>query len=209
MAIEKLIERAQRVAGLAGFAKQLLRAVAPSSIQPLWHPLGFIHMRLADVDCRVLRLHLWSSEFAQPMLPVWPVHNHVFSLRSLVVSGVIRNLSFSVTPTAHGERRLFEVAYDSEGSRRVRTDAIVSCRCTESNEHRQGDIYRVEAGVFHASELASGRAALTLVETTGGGGRPLVVGDVDGREEYRFAIRPVDPAVLNRVAEELDAADVT
>jgi hypothetical protein len=116
--IDKLINFALDVASRIGFASDLLDAVQPGRVQPFWHPLGFIHMRLVAEGNRALRLHLWSGTLAEPTEPLWPVHNHVFALESLVISGSIRDLRYDVKLDDQGDRRLYEVLYDEFGSLR-------------------------------------------------------------------------------------------
>jgi hypothetical protein len=165
--IDKLIDLARDVSARTGFASNLLRAVKPASVQPLWHPLGFAHMRLAEESGRVLRLHVWSKAFAEPMDPLWPVHDHVFTLASLVVSGSIRDLRYDVRMSDCGDKQLYEVIYGDTGSIRRRTEKRVSCVLRSDSVHSAGTAYKVEAGNFHSSELASGKAAVTLVVTSG------------------------------------------
>jgi hypothetical protein len=202
--IKNLIRLARQVADSTGFACDLLGAVEPEKVRPLWHPLGFVHMRLREEDGRALRLHLWSEDFAEPMEPSWPVHNHIFALESLVVAGVIRDSRYDVQSSDNGNRLLYEVLYDEAGSYRRRTEKLVSCVLKEDTIHSVGTTYKIDPGIFHASELGSGRAAVTLVVTNGSGGRPSVVGTLDGAERYAFIKREVDQDVLELIMIELN-----
>lgn len=198
--VQPLVTFALRSSVRASFAPSLINSAVLPEVRPLWHPLGFIHMRLADDGETALRLHIWSRVHAAPMQPLWSVHNHVFSLESLVIHGSIRDTRFEVAPAEAGDKQLYEVVYRENGSLRRRTGKRVHCVRNQESIHRVGDQYAIAAQMFHSSSLAEGDLAMTIVKTTGtGDGRPMVVGDLHGEDEYVFVQREVDADVLRNV----------
>jgi hypothetical protein len=115
------------------------------------HPLGFFVSKLSIGDGMELRLHVWPSDWALPTEQMdADLHDHIFALSSLVLSGVISNETFEMVIDDSGGFRTIDVAYSgntSGGSSLGSTLFRLDQRTTAI--HRPGEIYHVAAGVVH------------------------------------------------------------
>jgi hypothetical protein len=60
-----------------------------AALVPTWHPLGFIHVKLADGAADdTYRLHLWSPKHRDQDEQRDKVHDHLFTVTSKVIAGV-------------------------------------------------------------------------------------------------------------------------
>ena len=195
-----LLEYALARAKDLGFLQQEEVAAHVAAANARRHVLGFVEIGLLSTEEKTVRLHLWRKGFAS--MPVWPVHDHCYALTSLVVAGRLQDRRYSVVPEPGAQRRLYEVRYGSNGSRRVRLGRRVRCIERRCCERGPGETYRVPAGTFHSTVLpADGAAAVTIVQTgRTARERPRVVGAVDGEEVYEYITRRVDGVMLDEWA---------
>ncbi|MEM7155908.1 MAG: hypothetical protein AAF799_23860 [Myxococcota bacterium] len=147
--------------------RALLRGLSAEPPPGTWHPTGFIVVRVLTDEQGALRLHLWPTASREQGQPCWPVHDHVWSLRSHVLCGTVHSHGYDVDDDAAGDRTLYAVEYGADdrscmhrGDRGVRLSARVPERI------EAGQRYEVQAGSFHASQVPAGAMAATLVATT-------------------------------------------
>jgi hypothetical protein len=134
-----------------------------------WHPLGFLHIKLHARGVKGLRLHLWPQRQRQAQAPFWPIHDHIFNLRSLILFGTVRNTLYKVTRAETSPYRIYEVRYggsDSTLNQLTATSELVLPQETSIEEHVAGTTYWIEHTVFHQSMVAEDRPAATLVVTS-------------------------------------------
>src|ERR1044072_1896916 len=65
-------------------------------VNAMHHPLGFLHVNVANFEGKGLRLHIWAAELNRPLPPFWPIHNHTFDIVSYVSAGVITNAMYQL-----------------------------------------------------------------------------------------------------------------
>ncbi|MCH9680651.1 MAG: hypothetical protein K0V04_04385 [Deltaproteobacteria bacterium] len=147
-----------------------------------WHPTGFVVLNLADDDVGTLRLHLWPEQGREYGTPCWPVHDHVWWLRSQVLCGTVRSREYTVREESGATATLYAVHYGPEQrSSMHRSERQVVVTAAVPTTVEAGQRYTVDAGVFHASRVEPGCMAATLVATRRTGQpRPWVVGPSDG-----------------------------
>lgn len=185
--------RADRVldaAALRGLLAEVRREPPPGA----WHPTGFVVLPLLHDEHGALRLHLWPAGPRESGRPCWPVHDHVWRLRSQVLGGAVQSHDYEVRDDPQGEAMLYAVQYGVQhrscmrrSGRRVRVTAAKPRRI------EAGHRYTVAAGAFHASRVAVGDFAATLVATQRTDrAHPWVVGPRDGPERVEVVRPAVD-----------------
>ncbi|MEX1368784.1 MAG: hypothetical protein AB1Z98_36990 [Nannocystaceae bacterium] len=167
-----------RSVALLGLALELRRR----PVRAAWHPTGFVVLPLLHDDRGALRLHLWPAGERNLGQPCWPVHDHVWRLRSWVLCGTVHSHGYEVRDDPEGEAMLYAVHYG--GQRRScmhRSERRVRVLAATSRRVEAGHRYTVEAGAFHASRVEAGDFAATLVATERTDrAHPWVVGPGDG-----------------------------
>jgi hypothetical protein len=163
-------------------------AELPSSATATIHPLGFIQVKLATYEEFALRLHVWPVPRFTPQDPVWRVHRHGWLLRSYVLRGNAINYEYDVRANPGGEHVLYGVEYDRASSTLMRTPTRVSYAQNSVETHCAPAVYEVPSDAFHATVSASDEPTATFVVVySEKESSPLVVGDADAEERYRFS----------------------
>lgn len=195
----------------AAALRELLLALRLAPPPGVWHPTGFVVLVLHRDDRGALRLHLWPAGAREQGRPCWPVHDHCWHLRSYVLCGVVRSHGFRVIDDAGGDSILYAVDYArGRSSALCRSPRRVSVRPLPPRRVDAGARYEVEAGAFHASRVAQGAFAATLVVTRPTARpRPWVVGPGDGPARVSVERPVAEPRrvgqMLERVVAELGA----
>lgn len=178
-----------------GELRGLLGALGADPPPAVWHPTGFVVLVLGRGEQGTLRLHLWPAGAREHGQPCWPVHDHVWDLRSQVLCGSLESRESAVVDDDRGDAVLYAVDYgEGRCSCMRRSERRVSVRAQDSRTVATGERYAVAAGVFHATHVAAGDFAATLAVTRPTGrSHPWVVGAVDGP-----AVVPVERPVAHR-----------
>ncbi len=168
----------------------LLPLLAPARLSrysATWHPLGFLVVRLGEVSSGQLRLHVWTTQARPTQLPNWPIHTHIFELHSHILVGAVINDWYEVQPGPSGRSRLYEVAYRGTTSTMKASPTYVDCVRTLRKSFVAGASYVVDRGQYHATEVADGRFAATIVVAGNPvDAAPMVVGSRDGDGVYTY-----------------------
>jgi hypothetical protein len=153
----------------------------------LYHPLGFLQMRLYEFNGRTVRLHFWRSDSFRLRFPYWPIHAHSYPLRSLVLSGAVHQTTYQVDSTPDAPtHRVYEVDYRDGGSTRRPTEHLVTVILTRSYVCSAGSFYEIPTSEYHqtAPHVSPG---ITLVITGYPDGSPArVLGDVNIQAVYDY-----------------------
>lgn len=191
------LHRDEPLAG--GSLRALLAALEREPPPGVWHPTGFVVLALHRDSAGALRVHLWPTGARQQGRPCWPVHDHVWHLRSTVLCGTVCSHEFGVVDDPGGDSVLYAVDYaDGRSSLMRRSPRRVSVRPRPPRRVEAGARYEVEAGAFHASRVEAGTFAATLVVTRSTDRPwPWVVGPGDGPVQVPVE-RPVADASLVR-----------
>lgn len=134
---------------------------------PNWHALGFIHCKLMEFCEGTLRLHIWEAEEKHPDEQKEKIHDHLFSLNSLVIYGTVKNEYFDVSESSVDKftHYAYTVKYGDKSSCLQLSDKVYNVKGEEDNIIKSGEYYGVNSSRFHRSSIIDGSTALTLVAT--------------------------------------------
>ena len=166
-ALIRAIVEQKPTATLAAMARNLLEAIiiAPDKYPADIHPLGFVRCKVSKYYGYTLRLHVWPPGQRATQDPAWLVHDHVFSLQSFVVFGLVHNRTYKVDERPDGAKQVFYVEYSQGRSTLVPTQINVNVVMTREEEVRAGSLYSVPLGGFHETIVQADHSALTLAVT--------------------------------------------
>ena len=175
----------------------------PQSHPSFWHPLGFVHIRLHAHDTKSLRLHFWPERQRQPQGPFWPIHDHIFDIRSVVLLGSVENALYEVTSAEQSPHRIYDVKYggrDSTLNQLIATSEFVVSRETLIERHATGTSYSIARTVFHKSVVPPDQRAATLVVTSNPlPVTPRVIGETAAAPAIDVTRRPCSPEALRSI----------
>jgi len=175
-----------------------------------WHPLGFVHMRLHALDAKSLRLHFWPAGQRRPQAPLWPIHDHIFDIRSVILVGSVENTQYEVTRTEQSPHRIYEVKYGGGNStlnQLTATSDFVVSQETLIEEHATGGSYSIARTVFHKSVVPPDKRAATLVVTSNPlPASPRVIGETSAALTIDVTRRPCSPEALRSILAEFQAS---
>lgn len=134
---------------------------------PTWHALGFVHCTLHSMSAGTLRLHIWPENARSESEQRDKIHDHLFSLRSMILTGEVTNRFYRLDPpeTALPTHRMFEVFYRENRSELVATNNCYAPVVYAQSCHQKGDCYTVRSGEFHDSSVCHTRLTATIVAT--------------------------------------------
>jgi hypothetical protein len=148
---------------------RLLEGLSTAPPEAVWHPTGFLVLSLRRRHDGALRLHLWPAGARELGRPCWPVHDHVWDLRSQVLCGCVENREYEVVDDDDGDAVLYAVGYgEGRSSCMRRSERRVSVREQAPRRIATGERYEIPAGAFHASTRPTAQRW------------PWVVGELDG-----------------------------
>lgn len=165
---------------------ELIQGLIDNNYEFLWHPLGFVMCRVARWGDLSLRIHIWPSHTGYQQTPALLIHDHLFHLKSWVISGEVENKEYEIDHNGK-DHAIYEARYDGDKSILNKTNIYCSKRQTEKSICSAGSSYEVSSGVFHESQSLSNRTTLTVCETLDEIARPpRVLGCVDGLFSYTY-----------------------
>jgi len=127
----------------------------------IWHPLGFLNIKI-KYDREVVRLHIWNTKTQSRNSNL--IHNHHWDLHSYVICGTLRNITYQIVDECYEQKfRINQVEYHGLTNRIIPTNRVVSVQIHSVGEYSPGEFYRIDAGVFHCSELVANFPIATLV----------------------------------------------
>lgn len=154
-----------------------------------YHPLGFIYCKLHTFsNGETIRLHIWDFE-RNSQKPVMDCHDHFYTVNSFVLCGEIHNILYQDQPSELKNQVLYEGAYNSNGDRYlIKTNQTVNFAKQKLEIINSGSIYSIPKKQFHSSFVPENTFTCTLVYTEfpEPDSKPLVVGLIEGKDEYYF-----------------------
>jgi hypothetical protein len=91
-------------------------------LNPTWHPLGFIHTKLAQGPMGdTFRMHVWSLDHNHKDEQIAKIHDHLFNVVSRIVFGDIENIVYEFEPDPNGNFRVLKVNYGPNESALIDT----------------------------------------------------------------------------------------
>jgi hypothetical protein len=138
-----------------------------ASLTPVWHPLGFIHVELAQSEIKdCFRMHVWSSDHRDAREQGDKIHDHLFHVKSRVVFGSIKNIRYQFIPNAQGNHREVRVNYAPHGSSLLDSNLYGDLEEIGCDVLRAPTEYIVAKFELHETLLDTSDLALTIVHTT-------------------------------------------
>lgn len=160
------------------------------SPQCIWHPLGFLQIKLARVESGHLKIHIWPPGLRKGQSPSWPVHRHIWPVFSSVLVGPLVSSTYLVEPdsSTSASHRLYDVTFDGDASILTVTETgTYNCTVMTSDQLNPGDFYSIPITDFHATDAPHESLAVTAIFTPPPiRRRPKVVGDSAGDVRYEF-----------------------
>ena len=136
-------------------------------LTPVWHPLGFIHAKLADVpDGGTYRLHLWSSEHRHVGEQRDKVHDHLFNVSSRVVAGAVENIRYRFVAGESEDCCEMRVDYRPDCIRLVEAGVVGRLYVVQRERIEAPGKYVVPRGELHETIPPEDGLALTVVRTS-------------------------------------------
>lgn len=140
-------------------AGSLLRSVASLApeLDVFRHPLGFLHVELTPVaDCppsQRVRLHVWSDVSNRWKDDLGSIHDHTWELRSLVLLGLLTDVTYEPKESPDGEHVASRVLYEESGTRIQRLEGRFVLRVVAELDVEAGHVYRLPPGTLHTTEV--------------------------------------------------------
>ncbi len=129
-----------------------------------WHPLGFIYIKLFQDKNNDYRLHIWPKGVRSFNKTQYPIHNHTYNIKSLVVSGKVGCEAYLIEKKANSNKKLYEVHYSNLGTKLVSTDEFVEVEKSNISWTNAGNSYKIKKGDYHQSVVEQNAYAATVVK---------------------------------------------
>lgn len=155
-----------------------------------WHPLGFIHIPLGTINNQTLRLHVWSKQERKIQQPLYPIHTHIFELKSHILSGSLKNSIYAIKKqiTLPLQNVIYDVDYNHNNSILKRTKNTINIKKISEETLNKGDYYFVKKGDFHSSVVKEGEFTATIaLAYQYEHNTPIVIGEISGNERYHYS----------------------
>lgn len=179
-----------------------------STVVPLWHPLGFVSCVVDESSSQyVTRVHFWPPGERRVKNPDWPIHTHTYTLKSLVLSGAVRDIQYRVA--SGGQWSVYSVNYYDGGSEIVRTFERVNAVPKVDEMRHAGEQYEVSRGVFHQTQVAHNEAAVTVVLLSNYGSEAPKVLGTNQAERYPYDRSEFDPELFWKAVQEAVGCHLT
>lgn len=186
-----LLKHGSNQPGISAFAARSLRALLanPHAIGSIWHPLGFLQVKLANIDAGHLKIHIWPLRIRRGQTPDWPIHRHVWPVYSTVLVG---NLTHNLFAVANADpngtnRKLYQVGRENSHSILSDTRIRISCSLAVTRTVQEGNFYNIGLMDFHSTDVPTDALAATVIFTPPPQRAAAdVVGPADGAERYSF-----------------------
>ncbi len=142
-----------------------IRHINPDKL--MWHPTGFMALHTtARFEGMPVRMHFWPRG-NRPIDPAHPpIHNHVWPLAGLVVTGTYSEAIYQLEESETGPLACYKVNYHSRDDSTVRADAL-RYRVDQRDfySYQAGEIHSVAAGTWHETVISSSDRVITVMVT--------------------------------------------
>lgn len=136
----------------------------PDEFEAVWHPLGFMYIKLNKHQRKTLRLHIWLKDSPKINLATSIIHNHIWNLISYVLCGKIINHNLELDyETSIPNYRIYEISYIDQVNMLYPTDSLVGYKIVNTSYHQVGNKYVIKAGDFHYTEPGGSDVTATIV----------------------------------------------
>ncbi len=148
--------------------KRCLRATLSSSCEnftPTWHPLGFVHCKLADEFGETYRLHLWLSNQPALLPQEHKIHDHLFDVTSIVLTGAVESREYDLVPASSFNslsHRILRVDYAADGPRLFEDGATGTLLQTDRRVIGAGASYSIKREGLHESSNCTSSTSIQI-----------------------------------------------
>lgn len=159
-----------------------------ANLKCIWHPLGFISIKLAQQHSSNVKFHIWYPLFRRPQSRELKIHNHDFDLTSHVLYGSVTNIAYDVTRgMVYTPYRLYKAVIEEKASYLYATTEYALYELRESQQINVGETYKVPKGAFHSTVVPEKELAITVVRTENKSDiAPRIIGSSNGKDSYRY-----------------------
>jgi hypothetical protein len=170
---------------MINIAKHVARTALQNVDHIRWHGLGMLQIEVSET----VRVHVWHRDLMRlPVESLQRVHDHRFSIFSIVVAGKIIDERWIVKPdldSIAGLQGYREASLHHIQHAKIQTgdddSKIIAAKCYVKPLARtiafSGDHYNIPRRVFHTSYPPTNGAAVTVIERTDFDGEPARVID--------------------------------
>lgn len=130
------------------------------------HPLGFTCLPILRDGGYGVCVHIWSPLLPRERPTTSAVHAHSWHLTSYVLYGQLHNEHMVLREAGSGERpayRMLEVRSSGGVDELCPTERVVRCARVRRVPLRDGDVYAIPPGTFHATAVGRDAEAATVV----------------------------------------------
>jgi hypothetical protein len=191
-----------------GGLRQTLRdTLRERGYECLLHPLGFYFVRLAVRGASSIRLHYWPARDRQVGTAITPYHDHVWKLRSCILTGTLDNVLIEIEENESGAFKVAQIRQVAGVDEVIVGGKAVSMRIISRETYVADDIYDIEPRVFHYTDIPIAEATVTLVQgdvVVEGGPRTLVPVGFAGHSPPREPLSNA-PEVLKEIESLLES----
>lgn len=180
------------------------------SNQAVWHPLGFIYLKLGKVlDGKgTLRFHIWSKKYTKIQDDDFLVHKHLFSFKSFILTGSLTNELYRLKEKNSSNiytHSVYSVSYENGTDISILTKSEKKVRCLNyfKSKFQKGDIYEMDIDDFHKSIVHSDLLATFCLTYNHQEIPPMVIGNLKGMEEYRYERENCPKEIINELLREI------
>jgi len=166
--------------------KQIAEYPAAIGRSYVWHPLGFLMAKVLEEPPLTLRVHIWPKYGGREQDPAWPIHDHIFDMKSWIIKGRLKNVLYRESENLPNFQ-MYLASYEGNESVLNRTGLSLALQKEGETAYEAGQFYTVDAGVFHSSLHEQGSVAVTAVLTKSVlTAPPRIAGARDGLGQYRY-----------------------
>lgn len=133
------------------------------SLEAFWHPLGFIHIKLFKRGSENFRLHIWPQKQRSKTSTNYPIHNHIYDIESIVLSGRIGCQNYEVRQSKTSNSSLCDVLYFKDKSVLKSTKKKIKVIEKNLSWTNADNSYCINKGEFHQSVVPEGEFSATLL----------------------------------------------
>lgn len=171
------------------------------------HPLGFLHVDLtplADVPRMSVRLHVWTERSLGWSDSLGKQHDHVWSLKSVVLVGALTDIELRAVEDPTGDFRLAEISYGKTEDHAHPLTGRYSIEEVRRRYIPANRVYTLHERRVHMTAVESLPTATLVLAMPAATGAPVVLTplklDERGQSTARVVVAPPDAlAELDRV----------
>lgn len=163
--IDKYIKRVFDLKFYSMLLELLNECIRDKKLTGVLHPLGFIIITFKDwKNDQRFRLHIWPKVGRKYNNDQLWIHNHEYSVDSLVINGSLTNFRYDVDKDAlQRSFPIYNVFYNSNNSDLIATNETCNVLLTKKEKLISGSFYTIKRWNYHLVKVEEDNIACTLV----------------------------------------------